>query len=100
MLKRGYGWGRSRIDGTEGARIWSGHGVLAHNVVKISAPCRMRGRADNPTPTSPDQVNMSIRAAACFQVEVVRRISASASSSQHSRTVDMAGAAVFVEKCR
>jgi IS5 family transposase len=36
-LKRGYGWDRSRLDGTEGARIWTGHGVLAHNLVKISA---------------------------------------------------------------
>jgi IS5 family transposase len=35
-LKRGYGWDRTRIDGTEGARIWTGHGVLAHNLVKIS----------------------------------------------------------------
>ena len=36
-LKRGYGLDRSRIDGTEGARIWVGHGVLAHNLVKIAA---------------------------------------------------------------
>ena len=36
-LKRGYGWDRTRIDGTEGARIWTGHGVLAHNLIKISA---------------------------------------------------------------
>jgi IS5 family transposase len=36
-LKRGYGWDRTRIDGIEGARIWTGHGVLAHNLVKISA---------------------------------------------------------------
>ena len=36
-LKRGYGWDRTRIDATEGARIWTGHGVLAHNLVKISA---------------------------------------------------------------
>ncbi len=36
-LKRGYGWDRTRIDGTEGARIWVGYGVLAHNLVKISA---------------------------------------------------------------
>jgi transposase, IS5 family len=35
-LKRGYGWDRTRIDGTEGARIWVGHGVWAHNLVKIS----------------------------------------------------------------
>lgn len=35
-LKRGYGWDRTRIDSTEGAQIWIGHGVLAHNLVKIS----------------------------------------------------------------
>jgi hypothetical protein len=37
-LKHGYGWDRARIDATEGANIWTGHGVLAHNLVKISAP--------------------------------------------------------------
>jgi IS5 family transposase len=36
-LKRGYGWDRSRIDTLEGARIWVGHGVLTHNLIKISA---------------------------------------------------------------
>jgi transposase, IS5 family len=36
-LKRSYGWDRTRLDGTEGARIWTGHGILAHNLVKISA---------------------------------------------------------------
>jgi transposase, IS5 family len=36
-LKRGYGWDGTRMDGTAGARIWTGHGVLAHNLVKISA---------------------------------------------------------------
>lgn len=36
-LKRSYGWDRTRIDGTEGTRIWTGHGVLAHNLIKISA---------------------------------------------------------------
>ena len=36
-LKRGYGWDRTMIDTTEGARIWTGHGVLADNLVKISA---------------------------------------------------------------
>ena len=34
--QRGYGWDRTRIDSTEGAKIWVGHGVLAHNLVKIS----------------------------------------------------------------
>src|SRR5215207_2220133 len=36
-LKRGYGWDRTRIDSTEGARIWTGHGILTHNLIKISA---------------------------------------------------------------
>jgi IS5 family transposase len=36
-LKRAYGWDRTRLDNTEGARIWTGHGVLAHNLVKIAA---------------------------------------------------------------
>jgi len=34
-LKRGYGWDRTRLDGTDGARIWTGQGVFAHNLVKI-----------------------------------------------------------------
>ncbi len=36
-LKRGYGWDRTRLDGTDGARIWTGQGVFAHNLVKIGA---------------------------------------------------------------
>jgi IS5 family transposase len=36
-LKRGYGWDRTRLDGRQGAAIWCGHGVLAHNLVKIGA---------------------------------------------------------------
>ena len=36
-LKRNYGWDRAMIDTTEGARIWTGHGVLAHNLAKIAA---------------------------------------------------------------
>jgi transposase, IS5 family len=35
-LKRGYAWDRTRLDGTEGARTWTGYGVLAHNLAKIS----------------------------------------------------------------
>ena len=35
-LKRGYGWDRTRLDNLEGARIWTGHGILAHNLVKIA----------------------------------------------------------------
>ena len=36
-LKRGYGWDRTRLDGRQGATIWCGHGVFAHNLAKISA---------------------------------------------------------------
>jgi IS5 family transposase len=36
-LKRGYGWDRTRLDGKAGAAIWCGHGVFAHNLVKIGA---------------------------------------------------------------
>jgi IS5 family transposase len=36
-LKRGYGWDRPRLDGTEGARIWTGQAVLAHNLVNVGA---------------------------------------------------------------
>jgi transposase, IS5 family len=35
-LNRQYGWDRSCLDGLDGARIWTGHGVLAHNLVKIA----------------------------------------------------------------
>ena len=36
-LERQYGWDRTRLDGTEGARTWAGYGILAHNLVKVSA---------------------------------------------------------------
>jgi IS5 family transposase len=36
-LKHGYGWDRTRLDGKNGAAIWCGHGVFAHNLIKIAA---------------------------------------------------------------
>jgi IS5 family transposase len=36
-LKHRYGWDRTRLDGRDGAAIWCGHGVFAHNLAKISA---------------------------------------------------------------
>jgi transposase, IS5 family len=36
-LKRGYQMERTRIDGIDGARTWTGHGVLAHNLVHLAA---------------------------------------------------------------
>ena len=36
-LKRSYGWDRTRLDSRQGAAIWCGHGVFAHNLVKIGA---------------------------------------------------------------
>jgi IS5 family transposase len=34
--KRDFGLSRTRIDGLTGARTWCGHGIFAHNLVKIS----------------------------------------------------------------
>jgi transposase, IS5 family len=36
-LKRQYGWDHTRLDSIHGARPWAGYGVLAHNLIKISA---------------------------------------------------------------
>lgn len=36
-LKRSYGWNRTELTAITGARTWCGHGVFAHNLVKISA---------------------------------------------------------------
>lgn len=36
-LKRSYGWNRTELTNLQGARTWCGHGVFAHNLVKISA---------------------------------------------------------------
>ena len=35
-LKRCYGWDRTHLDGRNGAATWCGHGVFAHNLIKIS----------------------------------------------------------------
>jgi IS5 family transposase len=35
-LKHHFGWDRTRMDDLQGARIWCGHGVFAHNLVKVS----------------------------------------------------------------
>jgi len=36
-LYRSYGWSRTELTGIHGARTWCGHGVFAHNLVKIGA---------------------------------------------------------------
>jgi transposase, IS5 family len=36
-IKRSYGWNRAELTSIHGARTWCGHGVFAHNLVKISA---------------------------------------------------------------
>ena len=36
-LKRSYGWNRTDSTTLNGARTWCGHGVFAHNLVKIGA---------------------------------------------------------------
>lgn len=34
-LKRDWAWRRTRLRGHDGARIWCGHGVFAHNLVRL-----------------------------------------------------------------
>jgi IS5 family transposase len=36
-MKRSYGWNRTELTTITGARTWCGHGVFAHNLVKIGA---------------------------------------------------------------
>jgi len=36
QLKHRFGWDRTLMDGIDGARIWCGYGVVAHNLVKVS----------------------------------------------------------------
>ncbi len=36
QLKHRFGWDRTRMDGIQGAKIWCGYGVFAHNLVKVS----------------------------------------------------------------
>jgi IS5 family transposase len=36
-LKHRYGWDRSRVNGRQRTTAWCGHGILAHNLVKITA---------------------------------------------------------------
>ena len=36
-IKRSYGWSRTELTGIHGARTWCGHGVFAHNLVKVGA---------------------------------------------------------------
>jgi IS5 family transposase len=35
-IKRSYGWNRTELTTIEGARTWCGHGVFAHNLIKIA----------------------------------------------------------------
>lgn len=39
-IKRSYGWNRTELTTIQGARTWCGHGVFAHNLVKIGALAR------------------------------------------------------------
>jgi len=70
-LKRGYGWDRTRLDGTEGARIWTGHGILAHNLAKIAALASSPCSNPQESPATPDPSG-PISALRVFQVEVAR----------------------------
>ena len=47
-LKRDNGWRRTRLDGLDGARIWCGFGVLAHNAIKIAGLIEDRPATEPP----------------------------------------------------
>ena len=36
QLKHRFGWARTLLDGIQGAQLWCGLGVLAHNLVKAA----------------------------------------------------------------
>jgi hypothetical protein len=61
-FKRNYGWDRSMIHSTEGARIWTGHGVLGPQPDRDRRPDRLTGRqwpttvAEHPIPPDPGQL--------------------------------------------
>jgi len=40
FAKRSYGWSRTELTTLPEPETWCGHGVFAHNPVKISAPAR------------------------------------------------------------
>ena len=48
---RGYGRDRARLDGRNGAAIWCGHGVFAHNLVKAERR-RLSASAIRPSSTA------------------------------------------------
>jgi transposase, IS5 family len=54
-VKRGYGWGRSLMDGIDGTKTWCGYGILAHNSVKISG--LIAAKTDPPAHTAAPSVN-------------------------------------------
>ena len=80
-LKRQYGWDRTRIDSTAGARIWTGHGILTHNPVKISALAASQKPGPEPAHNQRRKrraVPAGSRIASAFQVEVAAGQAASA----------------------
>ena len=76
-LKRSYGWDRARIDGTEGARIWTGHGrdwsgVMSDHAARAPILTRLWARTpaslialadDLPVPVLADVLGLSLTTA-------------------------------------
>jgi IS5 family transposase len=68
-LKRSYGWNRTQLDGRQGAAISCGHGVFAHNLLKISALTRRAATSQ----AGRDRRHSQESARGLFQVEVISR---------------------------
>jgi len=69
-LKRGYGWDRTRLDGTEVARIWTGQGVFRPQPGQDRSPGQLNRTTGRPTSPRPTAGRLPISARRVFQVEV------------------------------
>jgi transposase, IS5 family len=73
-LKRSYGWNRTELTTLTGARTWCGHGVFAHNLVKISILAARSPPINSPIDQPRPSPSTTLRPSTIFQVEVAMRI--------------------------
>jgi len=83
-LKRGYGWDRTRLDGTEGARIWTGQGVFALQPGQDRGPGQLIGPGRETGICRIGRRRPPISAQRVFQVEVARHRAAQATKRPES----------------
>ncbi|MDT5139170.1 MAG: transposase, family, partial [Mycobacterium sp.] len=69
-MKRSYGWNRTELTGINGARTWCGHGVFAHNLVKIGSLAPYKPTSTTKPRITASRHSPSSRRQSLFQVEV------------------------------